>query len=194
MCGEYGEKLNRPHYHACLFGYDFPDKEVFKITRNGDRLYTSKMLHGIWDKQGFVTVGDVTLESAAYVARYIVKKQFGDTAFDHYWITDPITGQTWPLVPEYTTMSRRPGIGSDYYEKFSSDVFPHDEVVIDGKTMKAPRFYLDKLEEENPRLHELIKKQRKEKFAPHAKDCTPERLEVREFIHQQKANQLKRNI
>ena len=25
-CGEYGAKLSRPHHHACLFGYDFPDK------------------------------------------------------------------------------------------------------------------------------------------------------------------------
>ena len=78
MCGEYGEdlqqpsKLGRPHFHACLFGLDFDDKQLY-IVRDDVKLYTSATLEKIWGK-GFVTIGDVTFESAAYVARYIAKK------------------------------------------------------------------------------------------------------------------------
>jgi hypothetical protein len=71
-CGEYGELNQRPHYHACLFGYDFPDKVLYTI-RDECRLYRSPMLEKLWP-MGFATVGDVTFESAAYVARYITKK------------------------------------------------------------------------------------------------------------------------
>lgn len=71
-CGEYGEKLSRPHYHAILFNYDFPDKKVFS-EKNGNTIYTSELLEDIWGK-GFCTIGDVTFQSAAYVARYVMKK------------------------------------------------------------------------------------------------------------------------
>ena len=62
-CGEYGEKNMRPHYHACIFGYDFPDKILYTI-RDECRLYRSPLLEKIWNL-GFATVGDVTFESAA---------------------------------------------------------------------------------------------------------------------------------
>jgi len=68
-CGEYGEKNHRPHYHAILFGVDFEDKELFQV-RDEIRLYTSKTLADLWP-YGFVTIGEVTMESCAYVARYV---------------------------------------------------------------------------------------------------------------------------
>lgn len=30
-CGEYGTLLNRPHHHACIFNFDFYDKELLSI-------------------------------------------------------------------------------------------------------------------------------------------------------------------
>lgn len=73
QCGEYGEKFHRPHYHMCLFGHDFyDDREHFK-TSTGDKLYVSELLSEVWG-MGHCLIGDLTFESAAYVARYVTKK------------------------------------------------------------------------------------------------------------------------
>lgn len=130
-CGEYGEKNGRPHYHACIFGYDFPDKEFFKV-QNGYVLYRSKLLRDIWGK-GHVAIGEVTFESAAYVARYIMKKILGKDAQRYY--------DYWGCVPEYTVMSRRPGIAHDWYLKYGNDVLVHDSVVVRGRECKPPKYY-----------------------------------------------------
>jgi len=74
-CGEYGDKSNRPHYHACVFGLDFPDKTFYKA-KNGNNLYSSRILDDLWS-HGKCYFGTVTFESAAYVARYIMKKRLG---------------------------------------------------------------------------------------------------------------------
>ncbi|QXP08127.1 MAG: replication initiator protein [Arizlama microvirus] len=181
-CGEYGEKNARPHYHACLFGYSFPDKVLYSI-RDECRLYRSPMLEKLWP-MGFATVGDVTFESAAYVARYITKKITGDLAPDHY------KGK----MPEYTTMSRRPGIGKRWYDKFSTDVFPSDEVVLRGKVMHPPRYYDKQLEAADFVLYEKIKLDRKTKAIQNAADNTTARLAVKEICKQAQFQQLKRGL
>ena len=78
MAGEYGSKRGRPHYHACIFGYDFPDRVEWMRTPVGSLLYRSAFLESLWP-YGYSSVGELTFESAAYTARYIMKKQFGDT-------------------------------------------------------------------------------------------------------------------
>lgn len=73
-CGEYGEKFGRPHYHALLFGIDFEaDRTLYSQSKQGSKLYVSDTLNKLWNK-GFATIGNITFESAAYVARYVVKK------------------------------------------------------------------------------------------------------------------------
>ncbi len=176
-CGEYGSKFRRPHYHALLFNFDFVDKKLFS-TSKGQRLYTSEVLEKLW-RFGFGTVGAVTFESAAYTARYIMKKVTGDRAEEHYVGCDEVTGTPVQLLPEYTTMSRRPGIGRAWYERFSNDVFPLDEVVLrGGRSMRPPRFYDCIYELQNPEDFARIKSER---LSFSRKDCTPERLRVREF-------------
>lgn len=129
-CGEYGSQLNRPHYHAIIFGWYPEDKKLFSINR-GSMIHVSPMLAKLWPF-GFHTVGAVTFESAAYVARYVLKKHTGRDAQMHY------DG----LEPEFVLMSRKPGIARDWIEKFSGDVYPHDYVVIrDNIKCRPPRYY-----------------------------------------------------
>jgi hypothetical protein len=126
-----------PHYHACLFSLDFADREFFKRTPSGSSLYISKTLQSLWPL-GFSTVGDVTFESSAYVARYIMKKVNGDAADQHYSRFHSLTGELHQLKPEYVTMSRRPGLAKGWYDKFKGDVYPSDFLVHNGVKFKPP--------------------------------------------------------
>ncbi len=191
-CGEYGEKLSRPHYHACLFGHDFADKELFQ-SKNGNDLYTSELLNKTWDK-GFATTGNMTFETAAYTARYCMKKITGDAALDHYEVFDTLTGEIHQIEPEYTTMSRRPGIGKTWYDKYKTDLFPEDECIIDGRIMKPPRYYAKIYQTEKPKEYEQMKKERKRFFDKHKQDATWQRLAQREKVKHAQINQLPRQL
>lgn len=146
MCGEYGPKLQRPHYHICLFNFEFEDKTPWKLTNNGDTLYVSQDLEKLWtdgmgNSLGFTTIGNLTFESAAYVARYITKKQLGQKLSTHYDIVaydGEIIGER---KPEYCVPSRRPGIASPWLEKYHKDVYPKDHCVFKGKKCKPPKYY-----------------------------------------------------
>jgi hypothetical protein len=159
MCGEYGEQSGRPHYHACIFNFDFPDKELWSV-RDGIQLYRSDSLEELWP-YGFSTIGNVTFESAAYVARYIMKKIKGDNADSYYKDrVDPETGEIYSIKPEFTTMSRRPGIGKAWYDMFKADLYPHGYVVMRGAKCKVPRFYDDLLEKEDSKLFDKVRMKR----------------------------------
>lgn len=158
-CGEYGDLNGRPHYHALIFGHDFKDKEVVSVNKQGQKLYGSEALKKLWP-WGHSSIGTVTFQSAGYCARYVVKKITGEAAKEHYERVDQETGEITRLKPEYTTMSRRPGIGKDWFEKYGSDVYPNDYVVIDGKKHPPPRYYDKLLTDQNPDLMEQITKAR----------------------------------
>lgn len=195
-CGEYGELRGRPHYHAIIFNFDFDDRVLFKVHK-GVNLYVSKSLSDLWPF-GFASVGDVTFDSAAYVARYIMKKVNGKKVdelvphFDpinedvyflkHYEAFDSSTGEIIPKKPEYTTMSRRPGIAAKWFKEFKSDVFPSDEVVIRGRKMRPPKYYDSLYERDSPEDYAIIKDLRSEKALIHSAECTPERLRDREKV------------
>lgn len=179
-CGEYGPLLTRPHYHACLFGHAFEDMYLWD-DRGPDPLYRSPELEKLW-RQGFSTIGSVTFKSAAYVARYIMKKMSGDKAADHYG----------GKKPEFTVMSTKPGIGSKWEATYRADVYPDDFVVINGKKMRPPRFY-DKLHElGDPNEHARLKRRRKRSLQSHADNNTPERLTVRQKIQDAKLGMVPR--
>lgn len=194
-CGEYGEQLGRPHFHALLFGVHFPDQVWRKNGPNGSALFESPTLTRLWG-MGAALIGAVTFESAAYVARYCVKKVTGEAAAKHYERVDPETGEIYQLEPEYVTMSTRPAIGKRWFEAFGFELEHDDTVVSRGREHKPPRFY-DKLREQlDARRFRATKSERiKASKAPRARaNSTPERLAVREEVKKSQTNLLRRTL
>jgi len=187
----------RPHYHALLFNHDFDDKTVWSV-RNDIPIYTSDFLTDIWG-QGFTTVGELNFESAAYVARYTIKKingkrdqQLDENGLRPYERVCPITGNITEVAKEYATMSN--GIGKDHLLSYTSDVYPLDHVVINGFERRPPRYYDDLYDQINHDSMEEVKQRRVSKMRDHAKDNTPARLAVREKVKQAQLKMLKREL
>jgi len=158
MCGEYGEQFGRPHFHAVLFNCMFPDAELWK--RGKVDLYTSEILSGLWGK-GFCSVGDVTLDSAGYVARYTTKKISGPMAGDAYQWMNPDTGEVFDREAPFLHCSLKPGIGYAWFERYHSDVFPCDYLVYGGKRFPVPRYYSELFERWDERNYRLVNSKRK---------------------------------
>lgn len=199
LCGEYGDVDRRPHYHALLFGKDFSDRVFHGYNKNGDPLFISKILENEWGN-GFCTVGDATFESAAYVARYAMKKVNGERAATHYQWVHPLTGEIVQQMPEFLRMSRggrtgQGGIGSGWLAKFRRDVYPDDFIILpNGHKCKPPRWYDAVLERDDPKLHREMVRRRKLAAKSRAADNTPARLRVRSRVLDAKLKRLKRSL
>lgn len=198
-CGEYGDKNGRPHYHALIFGYDFPDKTLWTIRRKNP-VYRSALLESLWSF-GNSEIGRISYQSAAYVARYCMKKVVGDKSDDYYTRVSPIDGNIYTVEPEFALMSRRPGLGTLWFNEFASDAFPSDFIIVDGRKAKPPKFYLNKLKEDDPnsKLNEhsektTIKNARRRFAVKHKENSTPARLREREAIQLSKSKLLKREL
>lgn len=192
MAGEYGEQFQRPHFHAILFGLDFNDKQYLRKNHNGDNLYTSATLDHLWG-HGLSSVGAATFQSAAYVARYVMKKITGDLATTHYTFIDQ-HGEIHSRQPEFNRMSLKPGIGKKWYDKYKHDIFPSDHVITSGYPSKTPRYYDKQLKKENPTMLDNLKEKRHAKQLTHAKDNTPRRLAAKEKVAQAQIAMLKRTL
>lgn len=189
-CGEYGDEGLRPHYHALIFNHAFPDRKLHAV-RNGRRYYKSDALNALWPFGQLNEVTDVTYQSAGYVARYTMKKVNGDGADDHYYRRSPMDGNYYRVAEEFSLGSRRPGIGTSWLQKFKADYFPSDFVVVDGRKKKPPRFYLNKLKEDE---QQQIKRARKRQSLKHRDNNTKERLAVREVVQRSRLSRLKRSL
>lgn len=192
-CGEYGDDNKRPHYHAILFGVAFADQKIHRRNDQGDRIYTSETLAKLWGK-GFVEIGDVTFSSAAYVARYCVKKINGPQSLSHYRVVDLGTGEITDREPEYGTMSLKPGIGAGWFDKFKTDAYPSDFIIVQGKKMKPPKYYDQLLEREDPALLEVMKETRRAYGDRQSHNNTTARLRVRETVKRAAISTLKRKL
>lgn len=189
-CGEYGENTLRPHYHALIFNHQFSNLQFRRQNKNQDNLYTSEELSKLWP-QGFHEIGQLTYKSAGYCARYCLKKIVGDKADDHYMRQSPVDGNWYRVSPEFAVGSRRPGLGAGWFDKFQSDAFPSDFVIVDGRKKKPPRYYLNKLKEVE---QTKIQRKRKREALRQRADNTKERLAVREKVQLAKLKQLKRDL
>lgn len=183
MSGEYGEKDRRPHYHALLFGAQFTDQVYHHTTASGQKLYTSTQLEQLWPL-GYSTVGAVTFQSAAYVARYVMKK----ATTEHQKITE------LELEPEYSQMSRRNGIGENWIKKYKTDVYPHGLVVINGREIRPPKYYDKYYKKTNPIKHRKMINERQQQALEQMGDNSNERLDAKETVKRAQLNQLKRKL
>jgi hypothetical protein len=201
QCGEYGDKYHRPHHHALIFGYDFPDLEYKGKSDKGESLYTSKILEELWG-HGRCDVGEANIKTALYVSGYIGKKIYGSKDADglylsggskntHYNKTDKETGEIHTIHKEYMTMSRMPGLGHSFYEKYTTDMFPsgklhfHD-AARNVSTYPVPSYFYRKLAETNPKLYLQSMKIKHDAAIAYQQEqpqeITPERLRVKAQI------------
>lgn len=167
FAGEYGDRLKRPHYHAIIFGEDFKKGSVVAPCSQSAEmpLYTNPDVARIWGK-GFITIANCTFASIQYVASYITKKVNGELAKDHYG----------DRIPEFMQPSLKSPIGKSWFLKFGSDVFPSDEVIFDGKSLRPPRYYA-RLYERQDAMKALDIKVKREVFAEaNNSKLTPDRL------------------
>lgn len=194
MCGEYGELYSRPHFHACIFGFSFPDRVYLRKSPAGFDLFSSKLLSGLWP-HGEAAIGDLTFESAAYAARYVMKKLTGDGEKDYYNIYDPSTGEIVVRRKEFCHMSLKPGIGRDWFDRFHTDV-REGRVVVNGVEAVAPRYYMRRLEKLFPDRYEDVVSARREFESNQRKagELRPERVAVKEVVSKARVRQLKRSL
>lgn len=181
-CAEYGEELSRPHYHLCVFNHDFYDKKLWKKSRENP-LFRSADLEELWPF-GHSTIGALTFESAAYVARYVTKKATGKMAEGHYERTNPLTGEVHSVLPEKSIcVSRRPGIASGWYERYGAFSQNHDFIVSRGAKIRPPKYYDRLFDQADPEAFKRIKEIRKARGEQTSQKLEKEDSEIkREFF------------
>lgn len=181
MSGEYGDLNSRPHFHACLFGLDFPDKVYLRTTNSGSKLYRSALLEALWP-HGYSSIGMVNFESAAYVARYSIKKVINNDEQGFEEVLDPDSGEVVRRVKPFAHMSLRPAIGKEWIKRFRDDVYPSGKVVVNGVEARAPRYYDKFLRSVDVGAYMQLCHERSRVGADGFMETMPDRLEAREKV------------
>lgn len=170
-CGEYGDTTLRPHYHLICFGLKLDDLVVTGKSPIGIPYYTSQLIQDTWsiwhqpekgqirgwfEPIGFVSVGEVTWESCAYVARYVNKKVDHDMAAFY---------ETYNVEPEFRISPRRSGLGREYYETHKEQMREYSYFNIStedgGRKIMPPKYFMDLFEKDYPEDHAKLKEKRK---------------------------------
>lgn len=174
VAGEYGERFQRPHFHAILFGCWFRDSLAM---HNGK--FSSRLAEELWAR-GRVVIDRLNPAAAAYVAGYTLKKAKAAAYADS--VVNTATGELSDRVPPFVRMSLKPGIGASWYERFGSDILPRDFAIVDGCKTKVPRYYFKKLKCSDPVRAEEVAYRRELRAAEQVSESTPERRAVREEL------------
>lgn len=191
--GEYGDKLERPHYHLILFNCNLPTESFYEphIIKK-ETFWRNNIIEECW-KYGYSSVSNVSWNNIAYVARYITKKQYGEKSKEHYG----------DRQPEFFRASRKPGIGMTWLEEHMEEVYATDEIIVQNRKgsikQKPPRAFDKKLKEINEKEYEKIRAKRKKignmtklEKAQHTSLTMAEQLEVEETSKIAQATMLKR--
>jgi len=168
LVGEYGDKTERPHYHALIYGTDFGLSHYRALHREGISVPQKKIesldpsdleilhetaalrspeLEDLWEL-GHASVGDLTFDSAAYACRYSLKKITGDSAPLHYG----------NRLPEFIRMSTKPALGARWFAKYGVQTYRHDSMVVNGALQTPPRYYDKLLRRSDPDKLDKLKK------------------------------------
>lgn len=170
-CGEYGEKTERPHFHSCIFGLEIPDLQPLFV-KDGYRYFSSDWINKVWGK-GFVVVGQFNFDTAAYVSRYVMKKQKGKglkefkSKVKKVLLPDEFGGEMiiQDFQEEFCRMSRRPGIGKRYFEEHKKDIYATDSLFVKSSKglmkVKPPKYFDNLFGLESPEEIEKLKEQRR---------------------------------
>lgn len=192
MSAEYGDEKGRPHYHALIFGQDFSgDRKLWKM-RDGIPVFLSDTLEKAWP-HGHHEIGLVVPETINYVCRYVMKKLNGAPLEEALKRVDTRTGEAVSVSAPFATMSRRPGIGTAWWNEYKRDAFPSDFLVTQGRRTRVPRYYLQKLEEEDPYAALKVRAKRAKKAEEAKRDDRWERLKAKEVIQEQQLTTTHRN-
>ncbi|QCQ84933.1 replication initiator protein [Blackfly microvirus SF02] len=181
-CGEYGTTHKRPHYHSLIFGYDFADKLLYSRNRRDEPIYSSRLLDEIWGL-GDCKLGEVTFDSACYVARYCMETvSKKEREAGHYVVYDS-DGLVHERVPEFQMMSRVPGIGSTYFDRYKSEIMAHDTIIMGNREVPSVRYYDQKIEAIDPDRYRVIKRNRVRKALLGDKlEAGPDRMRIKELL------------
>jgi hypothetical protein len=137
VTGEYGDQTKRPHWHAILFNYRPSDAEIIYYNTRGEPLFASRTLTKLWP-YGMHNFGEVTIDSAGYVARYAAKKLTHGKDGEHDY------------EPVHKISSRR-AIGRDWIEKNWKFTFENGFCNLpNGQRTRIPRYYETWMKKHHP--------------------------------------------
>lgn len=176
--GEYGSRTDRPHFHLLLFNLRLPD-----VSGQSGRNEVSAELSKLWEYGSHVVSG-FSAGRARYVAGYASKKVRGRMARQQaYGVYHPETGEYFERRPEFCVMSRRPGIGHYWYERFKDDLDRGYVVESGGIKKRLPRFYKERLLRSDD--FAMADEERRDAFiaSMDPAEDTPERNAVKERVH-----------
>lgn len=161
MVGEYGDKTGRPHYHYALFGYptclDLARRKRMPFFEPCQCVWC-RMAFLAWQKKGHIFLGDLTLDSAQYVAGYVTKKLTNNSDYRQPGYTGPTNyDKLAGRYPEFSLMSNKPGIArdavTDIVKKLQLyDVTDYEELprtlMHGNRSLPMGRYLFDKICEE----------------------------------------------